>query len=94
MDKTIERDKQVIQNLLSQVGAISKKYEELAKVTGENFNVFRVLKIHSDEVRMHSALLGELLNPQGSHGQNDVFLKLFIEQYNKADSPQPKHQQF
>jgi hypothetical protein len=86
MEKTTERDKQVIQNLLSQVGAISKKYKELAKVTGENFNVFRVLKIHSDEVRMHSALLGELLNPHASHGQKDVFLKLFIEQYNKVGS--------
>lgn len=84
MEKTIERDKQVIQNLLSQVSNINKKYEELAKVTGENFNVFRVLKIHSDEVRMHSALLGELLSPHGSHGQKDVFLKLFIEQYNKV----------
>lgn len=86
MDKTTERDIQVIQNLLSQVGSISKKYEELAKVTGENFNVFRVLKIHSDEVRMHSALLGELLNPKGSHGQKDVFLKLFIAQYNQVEN--------
>ncbi len=85
METTIERGKHVIQNLLSQVGAISKKYEELAKVTGENFNVFRVLKIHSDEVRMHSALVGEMLNPNGSHGQGDVFLKLFIKSYNKID---------
>lgn len=30
MAETLEGDKQVIQNLLSQVGAISKKYEELS----------------------------------------------------------------
>jgi hypothetical protein len=82
MIATLEREKQILQNLLTQVGAISKKYHEIAKITGENFNVFRVLKIHSDEVKMHSALLAELLNPEGTHGQGDIFLKLFIEHFN------------
>ncbi len=68
-----------IQNLLSQVSVINKKYIELANQTGENFNIFRVLKLSSSEVRLHSALLAELLNPIGSHGMKDVFLKLFIQ---------------
>lgn len=31
------------------------------------------------EVRTHSAFIYELLNPKGSHNQNKVFLKLFVE---------------
>ncbi len=69
-----------IQNLLNQVAAISKKYEEIAKITGENFNVFNVLGLTTKEVRTHSAFIGELLNSKGSHEQGNVFLKLFIEQ--------------
>lgn len=53
-----------------------KKIKESEKV---NFNVFRILKLESSEVRTHSAFISELLNPKGSHGQNDTFLKLFIE---------------
>lgn len=68
-----------IKNLLSDVTNIVKKYEEIAKLSGENFNIFSILKIESDEVRLHSRLLGEMLNPNGTHGRNDVFLKLFIE---------------
>ncbi len=84
MASTQSKNEQVIQNLLTQMYGISKKYEEIAKITGENFNVFRVLKIHSDEVKMHSALIGELLNPNGSHGQGDVFFKLFLKHYNNV----------
>jgi len=32
-------------------------------------------------VRIHSAFLAELLNPQGSHGQGDIFLKLFVKDH-------------
>ena len=31
---------------------------------------------------MHSAFIGELLDPSGSHVQGDIFLKLFINQFN------------
>ncbi|MCF6365060.1 MAG: PD-(D/E)XK nuclease family protein [Bacteroidales bacterium] len=72
---------QNIKNLLQKVSAISKKYEEIAKITGENFNIFQVMNMQSDEVNLHSAFIAELLNPKGMHGQGDVFLKLFIEQF-------------
>lgn len=67
-----------IQKLLLNVSAISKKYENLAKITGENFNIFNVLGLSTREVRTHSAFIAELLNPNGSHEQGDEFLKLFI----------------
>ena len=69
-----------IQNLLQQVSVINKKYEEIAEITGENFNIFKILGVQTAEVGTHSAFLCELLNPKGSHGCKDTFLKLFLEQ--------------
>lgn len=69
-----------IENLLQQVSIIQKKYDEIAKITGENFNIFSVMNMERREVKTHSSFLGELLNPKGSHGLNDAFLKLFIKE--------------
>ena len=52
---------------------------ELQRRQGVFFNLFHVLGIERKETR-HSAFLAELLNPQGSHGQQDRFLRLFIQQ--------------
>ncbi|MFN8436262.1 MAG: PD-(D/E)XK nuclease family protein [Cytophagales bacterium] len=68
-----------IENLLTQITAIRKQYDKMAELTGENFNVFKVLGLTTNEVRTHSAFIAELLNPKGSHGQKEVFLKLFCE---------------
>ena len=68
----------LIQNLLVDISDIHERYRMQAKKTGENFNIFRILKVESDEVRMHSAFLAELLNPKGSHDLNDIFLRSFI----------------
>jgi hypothetical protein len=77
-------------NLLDQVNSIIARYKKIDELTGENFNVFRILKLESSEVRMHSAFLAELLDPNGSHGQKDAFLKLFIKEFcfkkNEIDS--------
>jgi hypothetical protein len=77
---------QQIKNLLDQVLAINTKYEKISELSGENFNLFRVLKLEASEVRLHSAFLGELLNPKGSHGQKDIFLKLFFEKFKFKDN--------
>ena len=72
-------ENQNIKSLLERIFLINKKYESIAEVTGENFNVFKILKVESSEVGTHSALISELLNPKGSHGQKDVFLKAFLD---------------
>ena len=69
------------QSLLQQVASLNERYKKINELSGENFNVFRMLKLEASEVRMHSAFLAELLNPNGSHGQKDVFLKLFAEMF-------------
>jgi hypothetical protein len=63
------------------VSQIVSKHTALATVTGDNFNVFRILGLESAEVRTHSAFLSELLNAKGSHGQGGLYLRLFTEQF-------------
>jgi len=71
-----------IKHLLNQVGSLLKSYDKIAKATGENFNIFSVIGMESNEVKTHSAIIGELLNLKGSHGLSDKFLILFINQIN------------
>lgn len=72
-----------MQTLLKKIGDIQKnqiiKQTEISR-RGENFNVFNVLGLWSEEVRLHSAMLAELLNPEASHGCGEAFLKNFIEE--------------
>src|SRR5690554_1214303 len=74
-----------LRNFLDNVATISKKYEEIAKITGENFNVFKILRLTTNEVRTHSAFIAELLDPKGCHDQGEVFLRLFIEKLKLAE---------
>ena len=68
-----------ISNVLQQVRLLKNKYDELAAVTGEDFNIFSILRIKHEEVKTHTPMLAELLNPHGSHHQGAAFLKLFLE---------------
>ena len=73
---------QKIKKLLSQISQIvveEKTQQEERRKRGENYNIFKVLGLSSSEVRLHSAFLAELLNPNGDHGLEDKFLKAFIE---------------
>ncbi len=70
-----------IKYLFDKISEILNKYEEISKISGENFNIFKVIDLTTEEVRIHSKFLSELLNPQGSHGQGDIFLKLFIAEF-------------
>ena len=69
---------EISKTLLSTISHTINKYENRAKETGENFNIFYILGLTTNEVRTHSAFITELLNPKGSHGQGDIFLQLFI----------------
>ena len=68
-----------ISNVLQQVRLLKNKYNEIAAVTGEDFNIFSILRIKHKEVITHTPMLAELLNPHGSHHQGAAFLKLFLE---------------
>ena len=79
----VDMDYKRIEDLLKSVKPIVEENERLRaekEAQGEFFNVFSVLGVERDEVRTHSAFLAELLNPKGSHGLKDAFLKLFVKE--------------
>ena len=67
--------------LFSQVRVLNDKHEALVAASGQSFNLFAILDRETDEVRTHSAILAELLNPKGSHGQGAVFARLFAKRF-------------
>lgn len=71
--------------LLKHIFSIMQGYRERALLSGDHFNLFRVIGATSDEVKVHSAFIAELLNPKGSHGQGDIFLKLFLREVKIVD---------
>jgi hypothetical protein len=66
-------------NLLQSVGKIIKDREEQLRKSGDSFNIFSILGLERAENRTHSAFIRGLLNPTGTHGQGNRFLKLFLE---------------
>lgn len=58
---------------------------ELAKATGENFNIFNILRVGHLEVTTHSPMLAQLLNPKSVHGQGSTFLQKFLDQFGIQD---------
>ncbi|MBL4625896.1 MAG: PD-(D/E)XK nuclease family protein [Flavobacteriales bacterium] len=71
-----------IKNLLLSSGRIIAHQEEIKYLKGEHFNVFSILGMESKENETHSAFLGELLNPKGSHLCGTIFLEQFLELIN------------
>ena len=65
-------------HLLSLAKTIYHYEEALARASGGRFNLFDIIHVGHYEVRTHSPMLAELLNPKGSHGQGAAFLKLFL----------------
>ena len=62
-----------------------KKVEEKKREKGEFFNVFNTIGLRTEEVRLHSAFIAELLNPKGSHGLSQRFLQAFLEVIETSD---------
>lgn len=57
---------------------LQQREEEIRQGKNNYSLLGSVLGIH-DEVRLHSRFIYSMINPNGSHFQNDLFLKLFIE---------------
>lgn len=64
--------------VVNKVKTIVKHHKELAKAKGEGFNIYNIMNLQTKEVRTHSAFIGALLNPKGSHLMGTQFLEAFI----------------
>jgi len=67
-----------IEELLSKINIKIEHQNEIEKLKGEKFNIFSILKMETKENATHSAFLGELLNPKGTHLKGNIFLDLFL----------------
>ncbi len=69
-----------LHNLLSQAKSILERVKVSrmeSRLRGEQFNIFHVSGVNHYET-IHSAVIAEFLNPDGSHGQGDTYLKEFL----------------
>ncbi|MCX6352313.1 MAG: PD-(D/E)XK nuclease family protein [Bacteroidetes bacterium] len=74
---------EITKKYLNQVYSIIENYENELDKDGSRFNIFSILNLSSNEVRLHSTFIAELLNPKGSHGASNLYLDLFISQLKK-----------
>ena len=68
-----------IQSLLYSCKSIVDRHEWLSEKHGDRFNIFEILDRTTDEVKGHSAFLGELLDSNGTHGQGSLFQIAFLQ---------------
>ncbi len=67
-----------IKVLLQQVARVLDMRNKASKVPGDDFNIFSVLDMETDEVKTHSRLIYELLKPDGQHGMGKAFIEEFF----------------
>ena len=63
---------------VARICALEQAQQEERNRKGENYNLFSILNIERYELK-HSALIANLLDPKGSHGCGDAFLRAFFE---------------
>lgn len=74
-------DKHIVSILLLESSSIIQRFNSIQKLSGENYNIFRLLKMDTNEVKLHSAFLGDLLDPSSNHGFKSVFLNHFLDHF-------------
>ncbi len=52
--------------------------KQIKQAKGEDFNLFSILEMERLEVETHSKFIYELINPHGSHHQEELYLRLFL----------------
>ncbi|MCH5328506.1 MAG: PD-(D/E)XK nuclease family protein [Coprobacter sp.] len=61
---------------------LANEQKRQANLRGENYNIFEILHLKSNETRLHSAIIADLLNPKGNHALGIKPLQNFIESLN------------
>ena len=76
----LERFKQDYQRFTNSYQVVKNLVDELNRKEAQEFNVFSILDRGHLEVLTHTPFLADLLNPTGTHGQKNLFLRLFLMQ--------------
>ena len=63
--------------LLNEVSGILKKHKQSRMNNGDDFNIFKITGIQSDEVKM-CRMLAEIIDPKGTHNTGLFFIRSFV----------------
>ena len=63
--------------LLEEASKIIKAYEQNRVANGDDFNIFKITGIQSDEVKM-CRMLAEIVDPMGTHNEGLFFIRSFV----------------
>ena len=85
----LSRFRDQFQRLCVGMGHLQEQAAAAERSEAPRFNLFHLFAIASDEVRTHSAMLAELLNPSGRHGQGSLFLEGFVAACRARDADFP-----
>jgi len=66
-----------IETLLSEVSKILKEHKQNRIKNGDDFNIFKITGIQSDEVKM-CRILAEIIDPMGTHNEGLFFIRSFV----------------
>lgn len=80
------------ESLLNKIKPITSKKEEESKK--QILNIFKLLEVENAEDKTHSAFIGNLLNPLGSHNKGIFFLNLFLEEINQSSFFSENHKPY
>lgn len=72
------KDIKTYTSFLDLLQIIHSKYEKLEEKNSLEFNIFKILKMTSYEVKTHSAFIANLLNKNGKHNKGIIFLNIFL----------------
>ena len=81
----MENELNDVTKLLDYISLVVKNNNEIIEATGQKFNMFNILGVSSNEVRLHSNFIAELLKPKGTHGLGSNFLELFLQEIKFSD---------
>ena len=73
-----------IEKLLSEVYKILEEHKQNRIKNGDDFNIFKITGIQSDEVKI-CRVLAEIIDPMGSHNKGVFFLRLFMKNVLRID---------
>ena len=79
-----------IEVLLQQVANVLDMRNKVSKVSGDDFNIFSVLDMETDEVKTHTRLIYELLRPDGQHGMGKAFIEEFFNYFSNCSAKATK----
>lgn len=64
--------------IIDNIQSINREDAELLRNKGGDFNIFTILRKENDEVNLHSKFIYELIRHDETHGQTNLFVKLFL----------------